>query len=136
MNLRELLAKHRRHVEMSPGAGEDAQKYALAVIDDIESDCAQLFVSAPVPEERANVTTKGQFIGSPNGHWWYPGKRALRLSMADMSRRSSDFEWKDDPAPVEHGGTGLLWPFYAGKPMLWHENEPQSTPSPQRGPKA
>ena len=33
-----VLDKHRRHVELSPGAGKDAQNYALAVIADIEAD--------------------------------------------------------------------------------------------------
>lgn len=36
--LRALLAKHRRHVEQSPGVGPDKQGYALAVLDDLERD--------------------------------------------------------------------------------------------------
>jgi hypothetical protein len=32
------VERHRRHVELSPGVGEDAQKYALAVCDDILAD--------------------------------------------------------------------------------------------------
>jgi hypothetical protein len=35
-----IINKHRRHVEMSPGAGKKCQDYALAVIGDIESDTA------------------------------------------------------------------------------------------------
>ena len=35
---RAIVEKHRRHVELSPGVGEDVQKYALAVCDDILSD--------------------------------------------------------------------------------------------------
>ena len=34
----EIFAKHRRHIEQSPGAGEDCQKYALATCDDLEND--------------------------------------------------------------------------------------------------
>lgn len=40
--LRELIMKHRHHVELSPGVGEDAQHYALAVIDNILIDVAAL----------------------------------------------------------------------------------------------
>ena len=37
-NYRAVVEKHRRHVELSPGVGEDVQKYALAVCDDILAD--------------------------------------------------------------------------------------------------
>lgn len=33
-----IVQRHRRHVELSPGAGEEVQRYALAVCDDILSD--------------------------------------------------------------------------------------------------
>lgn len=33
-----IVQRHRRHVELSPGVGEDVQKYALAVCDDIIND--------------------------------------------------------------------------------------------------
>lgn len=34
----EVVEKHRRHVELSPGIGAKVQSYALAVCDDILSD--------------------------------------------------------------------------------------------------
>src|SRR5690242_3855271 len=35
---RRIVEKHRQHVALSPGVGEEIQKYALAVCDDILSD--------------------------------------------------------------------------------------------------
>jgi len=52
----DIIFKHRRHVELSPGAGAAEQAYALAVIDDIESDLRRTPLSAialPVMELRA-----------------------------------------------------------------------------------
>lgn len=35
---RQIVERHRRHVELSPGVGADVQRYALAVCDDILAD--------------------------------------------------------------------------------------------------
>lgn len=35
---RKPIAKHRRQIELSPGVGVDAQRYALAACDDILAD--------------------------------------------------------------------------------------------------
>lgn len=46
------VARHRRHVEDSPGVGRDAQRYALAVLDDVEADLSGLVhevVAPPCP---------------------------------------------------------------------------------------
>lgn len=36
-----IVQKHRRHVELSPGAGADVQSYAIAVCDDILADLSR-----------------------------------------------------------------------------------------------
>jgi hypothetical protein len=46
----ELIAKHRRHVELSPGVGEDVQRYALAVLDDLAADLALTASPQAAPE--------------------------------------------------------------------------------------
>ena len=38
----ELIAKHRRHVELSLGAGESECRYAIAVLDDLEADVRRM----------------------------------------------------------------------------------------------
>ena len=43
------MAKHRRHVEASPGVGSGAQRYALAVLDDVEADLSALVTEIVVP---------------------------------------------------------------------------------------
>jgi hypothetical protein len=43
------VAKHRRHVEASPGVGSGAQRYALAVLDDVEADLSALVTEIVVP---------------------------------------------------------------------------------------
>lgn len=35
---RRIVERHRRHVELSPGVGADAQRYALAALDDVLAD--------------------------------------------------------------------------------------------------
>jgi hypothetical protein len=48
--VRRVLDKHRRHIEMSPGAGEPQQRYALATLDDVESDLRAAL--SPAAEDR------------------------------------------------------------------------------------
>lgn len=58
-DLRQLVEKHRRHVEQSPGVGPDVQRYALAVCDDILSDLDALLVSQGwQPIEQKEESTK------------------------------------------------------------------------------
>ncbi len=40
--LESIILRHRRHVELSPGIGDDAQRYALAVCDEILDDMRAL----------------------------------------------------------------------------------------------
>ena len=44
-----LIAKHRRHVELSPGAGASECRYALAVLDDVEADVQALVAPQEPP---------------------------------------------------------------------------------------
>jgi hypothetical protein len=46
------VERHRRHVELSPGVGEDAQKYALAVCDDILADLQRPQPCDPLKEKK------------------------------------------------------------------------------------
>ncbi|HEU4344772.1 MAG TPA: hypothetical protein VFU31_24755 [Candidatus Binatia bacterium] len=66
----DIIFKHRRHVEQSPGAGADAQSYALAVIDDIEADLRRSLsapsASAGTPEARLRWI--GQLAQTYCGH--------------------------------------------------------------------
>lgn len=45
---RQIVERHRRHVELSPGVGADVQRYALAVCDDILADLP------PPPQEHSS----------------------------------------------------------------------------------
>lgn len=49
-NCRQVVERHRRHVELSPGVGADVQRYALAVCDDILSDLPH---ATGMPQEKA-----------------------------------------------------------------------------------
>ena len=71
--------------------------------------------------EEAERSTKARFLGildHKGDEWWYPGRRDLYMTRQEMEKRSDEFEWKDDP-----GGTGYLWPFFQGYPMLYAEDE-------------
>jgi len=46
-----VIQKHRRHVELSPGAGAECQQYGIAVCDDIEADIRALTHDSAVPQQ-------------------------------------------------------------------------------------
>ena len=48
-----LIQKHRRHVELSPGVGDDAQRYALAVLDDVLAEAAPTLAGTLQADEAA-----------------------------------------------------------------------------------
>ena len=85
MTPEEIIRKHRRHVELSPGAGEDLQKYAIAVCDDILSD-----LQALRPETRVSFDE------------WFavmPHPAMSPEEIAEM-RRSYEFAWNAAMANV------------------------------------
>ena len=68
----DVIFKHRRHVELSPGAGKDVQAYALAVIDDIEADLRRAPIAAAPSHvgtinrgDQADPATGGSSPGDP-----------------------------------------------------------------------
>lgn len=62
----EIIARHRRHVELSPGVGSDLQRYALAVLDDVEADLRALAAPQEAPHgERRNVICFRCALDSP-----------------------------------------------------------------------
>ena len=64
----DVIFKHRRHVELSPGAGKDVQAYALAVIDDIEADLRR----APIAAAPSHVAPNVENAGFPTGDSIFP----------------------------------------------------------------
>ena len=45
--VREIVERHRRHVELSPGVGAECQAYGIAVCDDILNDLARVANEEP-----------------------------------------------------------------------------------------
>ena len=63
MTPKDIVLKHRRHVELSPGVGKDVQDYALAVCDDILADLHE-YVSESIVTRECE-TCKGHLLVSP-----------------------------------------------------------------------
>ena len=76
----DVIFKHRRHVEQSPGVGATAQTYALSVIDDIEADLRLAVQSPLAAQEDANdaesLARDGERWEGPTGTlYWSHAKR-------------------------------------------------------------
>jgi hypothetical protein len=96
----QLVAKHRRHVELSPGVGEDVQRYALAVLDDLAAD----FTLTPAPAEDVDLWRESFRTGAFNRYRadGLTNAQALAAADADVERIAANFTAISSvPAPAE-----------------------------------
>ena len=118
-----VLDKHRRHVELSPGAGKDAQNYALAVIADIEAD----FVhdsprSETAPPEQTRLEVKpdaldwksaamryGESIQAtgPRGYYDFTPDQWLAWAMSARTETATHKKWEPALKQCPYNG----WPY-------------------------
>ena len=95
-----LVQKHRRHVELSPGVGADAQGYGLAVCDDMLADLAVLPVHAPTPDKLV------EYLQRLDLEAHIPGEDGIvRLTISDV--REIVFRLKAEAPPPAAEGAQL-----------------------------
>lgn len=76
-----IIAKHRRHVQMSPGVGKEKQDYAIACLDDVADDLARHLVaaasdaagpSAKAAQQRSHASHEEYLLSRAKAHYWGP----------------------------------------------------------------
>lgn len=91
--LREIVLKNRHHVELSPGVGEDVQRYGIAVCDDILSDIERLAEQENQRKDLAdNIMHTGHTIESLNAP---AAQLEPDAEISDLLRALRDYEQCD-----------------------------------------
>lgn len=131
----QLIARHRRHVELSPGVGVKVQRYALAVLDDVAADVALLegrqtqqdtpAIPAVLPDSGRGSAIGDAVLSVPNSGDSGCYKAACNLCGQTWEGRQPPQE------PHRCSGCGLRWEGPLPAPELcwdcWRTAQPHLT---------
>ena len=97
MTPKDIVLKHRRHVELSPGVGKDVQDYALAVCDDILADLHE-YVSGGWVSVKDRLPKEGEHVLVHFGRGLRPVREGYISRMTYNDKTKKDFDlplWVD-----------------------------------------
>jgi hypothetical protein len=107
--MQQVIGRHRRHVEESPGVGADRQQYALSVLDDVEPDVLAVLAAERTAREQDRQVAESFFAAAREG------ERMLRerMEQAEQERDRLRAEVKRViavlPEPVWNDRRVLVW---------------------------